>query len=64
MIWAVKGWLADVLKDMPEGMRVMTEFIWKIRWFVFVGWVMYLVTQVLPYLMVAWFVRSLLSFFL
>lgn len=64
MIWAVKGWLAEVLKDMPEGLRVMTELVWKVRWFLFAGWVVYLVTQILPYLVVGWVVKSLFSFFL
>lgn len=63
MIWTVKGWFGDLLKDMPEGVKVVTEFVWKVRWFLFAGWCVYLVVQVLPYLLVALLVRQVLSIF-
>ena len=65
MIGLLKGWagsFAEVFTNLPDGLRTITEFIWRIRWFLFAGWCVYLMTVVLPYLMIAWFVNSLFSF--
>lgn len=47
--------VGEVLKDMPEGIKVVTEFLYKIRWFLVGGLVVYglyqMVMVVLPYLL-------------
>jgi hypothetical protein len=53
----------SVLTDIPDGLKIVTEFVWRIRWFLLAGWSIYLASQVIPYILVAWFVRSLLSIF-
>ena len=57
-------WFAEVFQNMPEGLKVLTEFLWKVRWFLLVGWVVYLTVMVLPYLLVALLVRQVLSIFM
>lgn len=45
----------SIVGDLPEGMRVIFEFVWKARWFIVSGMAMVMVynvvMQVLPYLM-------------
>jgi hypothetical protein len=47
--------LANVFADLPEAVKVLTEFLWRLRWFLFCGWVTFLVwamvMKMLPYLM-------------
>jgi hypothetical protein len=44
-----------MLTGVPESVKLVTEFVWRIRWFLLVGWLGWLlfevVTKVLPYLM-------------
>ena len=51
--------------DLPDGVKMVTEFLWKSRWFLLVGWLGWLmfqvVTQVIPYLMVMYIVKSTLG---
>ncbi len=57
--------LTGILTDLPDGVKMVTEFLWKVRWFLLIGWlgwmVFQVVTQVLPYLMAAYVVKSLLG---
>lgn len=60
-----------IIGDLPEGLRVVTEFLWKIRWFIVWGFVLYslytMVMVALPYLMWSFIIKmvvgSLFSFF-
>ena len=51
--------------DLPDGVKMVTEFLWKVRWFLLVGWLGWLVfqvvTQVIPYLMAMYIVKSTLG---
>lgn len=63
--------MTNILGDFPEGITVVTEFLWKCRWFIVGGLVLMgvyqLLTVVLPYLMwyflIKFAVGSLLSIF-
>mgnify|MGYP006919642915 CR=1 FL=1 len=52
----------DIVKDMPEGIKMVTEFLWRARWFLLVGWVGWLVvgvvSQLVPYLMAVILIKS------
>lgn len=56
---------SGILADLPDGVRIVTEFVWRIRWFLLVGWlgwmVFQVVTQVLPYLMWTWVIKSIVG---
>jgi len=49
--------------ELPEGVKILTEFVWKCRWFLFFGWVTFfvynLVMKVLPYLMWTFVIKSI-----
>ena len=53
----------SIFAELPEGVKVLTEFIWKVRWFLLVGWLGWLVfevvTKMLPYLMWSFIIKSL-----
>jgi len=55
----------SILADLPEGVKILTEFVWKCRWFLFFGWVTFflygIVMKVLPYLMWSYVIKSVLS---
>ena len=57
----------SIFADLPEGVKVLTEFVWKCRWFLFFGWVTFfvygIVMKVLPYLMWSYVIKSTLSIF-
>lgn len=57
--------LSEVLADLPDGLKVVTEFIWKCRWFIVAGFVlvgMYnVVMVVLPYLMWSFIVKMVVG---
>ena len=57
--------VGSLFADLPEGVKVLTEFLWKSRWFLLVGWlgwmVFQVVTQVLPYLMWSFIIKSVLG---
>lgn len=52
---SVQAVLQGILADLPDGVKVVTEFLYKIRWFIVGGVVLFGVYQmvmvVLPYLM-------------
>jgi len=29
---------SGILADLPDGVRIVTEFVWRVRWFLLVGW--------------------------
>lgn len=55
----------SILADIPEGLRVVLDFIWKARWFIVGGYVALLiytlVMKVLPFLMWTWVAKSIVS---
>ena len=55
----------SILSDIPEGLRVVLDFVWKARWFIVAGWVSLmvfeLVTKVLPFLMWTWVIKSIVG---
>ena len=57
--------LTGIVGELPEGIKVVTEFVWRIRWFLLVGWlgwmVYQMVTQILPYLMWSWVIKSVVG---
>ena len=57
--------LAGIFSELPEGVKLLTEFLWKARWFLLVGWLGWLVfevvTKVLPYLMWTWVIKSIVG---
>jgi hypothetical protein len=56
---------SGILADLPEGVKMLTEFLWRVRWFLLVGWlgwmVFQVVTQMLPYLMWTWVIKSIVG---
>lgn len=58
----------SVLSDVPEGLRVIFEFVWKARWFIVAGVVLYslytMVMVALPYLMWSLIIKMVLGSFL
>ncbi len=55
----------SVLADIPEGLKVVLDFIWKARWFIVGGYavlILYtLVMKVLPFLMWTWVAKSIIG---
>jgi len=62
---SLQGILSGVFNELPEGIKMVTEFVWKARWFLLVGWLGWLtfqvVTQVLPYLMWTFIIKSVVG---
>ena len=57
--------LAGLLADMPEGLKVLTEFVYRVRWFIVWGVVavgMYNVVMVmLPYLLWSFIIKMVVG---
>ena len=58
----------SVLAGVPESLRVITEFVWKARWFI-VGYVVLatlyaVVMKVLPFLLWSWAIKATVGSFL
>lgn len=55
----------SILSDIPEGLRVLLDFVWKARWFIVGGYVALLiytlVMKVLPFLMWTWVAKSIVG---
>ena len=55
----------SILSDIPEGLRVVLDFIWKARWFIVGGYIVLLlytlVMKVLPFLMWTWVIKSIIG---
>ena len=65
-LWkSLQSVLTGIVGELPEGIKVVTEFVWRVRWFLLVGWlgwmVYQMVTQILPYLMWSWVIKSVLG---
>ena len=58
----------SVVGELPEGLRVVFEFVWKARWFIVAGGVLYslytMVMVALPYLMWSLIIKMVLGSFL
>jgi hypothetical protein len=58
----------SVVGELPEGLRVVTEFVWKARWFIVGGFVLYslytMVMVALPFLMWSMVIKMVLGSFL
>jgi hypothetical protein len=52
-----------MFRDIPESVKVVTEFIWKARWFLLIGWLGWLVfevvTKMIPYLMWSFILKNI-----
>lgn len=59
---------ANVMTELPEGLKLVTDFLWRVRWFLITAWLGWLVfsivTAVLPYLMWTFLLKSILGAFL
>ena len=57
--------VGSMFADLPEGVKVVTEFLWKVRWFLLVGWVCWMVYQMvmvaLPYLLISYGIKMVLG---
>jgi hypothetical protein len=57
--------LAGLLADMPEGLKVLTEFVYRVRWFIVWGVVavgMYnMVMVALPYLLWSFIIKMVVG---
>lgn len=55
----------SILSDIPEGLRVVLDFVWKCRWFIVGGFVVTalytIVMKVLPFLLWSWVVKSIVG---
>ena len=63
--------LTSIVSDLPEGLQVVLDFVWKCRWFIVWGCVLFslynMVMVALPYLLWSMVIKlvvgSLFSFF-
>ena len=59
--------LGSILSGVPDSLRIVLDFVWKVRWFIVGGWltlmVYSVVTKVLPFLMWGWIVKSIVGSF-
>jgi hypothetical protein len=59
---------AKVMTELPEGVKLVTDFLWKVRWFLLTAWLGWLafnvVTVMLPYLMWTFLLKSIFGAFL
>ena len=57
--------LSGILSDLPEGVKVVTEFVYKVRWFIVWGFVLVglynMVMTVLPYLMWTFIIKMVVG---
>jgi len=62
---SLQGIFSGIVSELPEGIKVVTEFVWKARWFLLVGWLGWMVYQMvmvaLPYLLISWGVKMVLG---
>lgn len=62
---SLQGLFTSILSDIPEGLRVVLDFVWKARWFIVGGYVALLiytlVMKVLPFLMWTWVAKSIVG---
>ena len=62
---SLQGILSGIFSELPEGVKVVTEFVWKARWFLLVGLVLWMVYQMvmvaLPYLLISYGIKMVLG---
>ncbi len=62
---SLQGIFSGIVSELPEGITVVTEFVWKARWFRLVGWVLWMVYQMvmvaLPYLLISYGIKMVLG---
>ena len=62
---SLQSLFTGLFSELPEGVRAVTEFLWRIRWFLLVGWVLWMVYQMvmvaLPYLLISWGIKMVLG---
>lgn len=60
---SVGSFFTTALSDIPDGLRVILDFVWKVRWFIVVGFILFtlytMVMKILPYLMWMWVIKSI-----
>ena len=65
---SLQSLFATLMSDLPEGLRVILDFVWKCRSFIVGGWVAFslysMLMTALPYLMWTYVIKSVLSFIL
>ena len=65
VVKSIQSFLSGVFTELPDGIKMATEFLWKVRWFLLVGWLGWLVfqvvNQVVPYLMTMYIIKSTLG---
>lgn len=62
---AMQSAFQKVMAELPDGVRTLTEFAWKCRWFIVAGFVLYamynVVMVMLPYLMWSFLIKMVMS---
>jgi hypothetical protein len=62
---SLQGLFTSILSDIPEGLRVVLDFLWKARWFIVGGYAALLLytlaMKVLPFLMWTWVIKSIVG---
>lgn len=62
---SVGSFFTTALSDIPDGLKVILDFVWKVRWFIVGGYVavaLYtMVMKVLPFLLWSWVIKSIVG---
>lgn len=62
---SLQSLFATLMSDLPEGLRIILNFVWKVRWFIVGGYVALMVytmvMKVLPFLLWSWVIKSVLG---
>jgi hypothetical protein len=57
--------LSGILSDLPEGVKVVTEFLWKVRWFIVGGLVLHMVYNMvmvaLPFILWSFIIKTVVG---
>ena len=57
--------LTGILADLPDGLKVVTEFVWKCRWFIVWGFIVVglynMVMVALPYLLWSFIIKMVVG---
>lgn len=62
---SLQSLFATLMSDLPEGLRVVLDFLWRSRWFIVGGYVLLMVytvvLKVLPFLMWSWVLKQIVG---
>ena len=62
---SLQAMFGSIFAELPDGIKVLTSFVWKCRWFIvggYVSWMVYtLLMKVLPLLMWSFVIKSVLG---